>query len=772
MVKVLYPNRAERCPDGCQPTEISTTSRIKIDRRRSATVSHGGPRPRQQPAQVGDGRQHRGRDAEHDHDHEQRRRDALDARRLAVLRPARVPRHARIMARSRRRPPAGLSHGLRRLSACSDPSPSSTAIPAGHRAVRSTVGIADRSAARAFTRVARPGRLQVPAGRRQRRPGAAGGRQRRLRAAPDAEGPRRLRPARAAPGRRRLPARQPSRRRRAAARRAAALPAGRARHDRPGRRRVRPRRRRGPEGGDAGARGARRAAARRRARGRGHGRRDRRATRCTRSRRSATRRRRSTSSARAPRSGAAHAALLEKLPRFGGAEFDEDVAEVLRVEAGIPRFGAELDEQVMPAEVGVVDRAVSFTKGCYVGQEPVARLHYRGHANRSLRALAPAVVPGPGAVVVSGEREVGRVTSAVESPVARRPAGARRGAPRGGRRGARAHRLGGRRVRRGGARRAALRLAPLAVSLRRARRRDARRRGGRGARPDRRRPRRSRRTGPASAAARRPASSPPRSNLRPAVVPKVRKGVGRAARRRRGGLAADPRRRAAGAGRDQRRLAVRARPRHRRGPLAAHARAPSRTTPATAWCARAAATSASTASRRRPCSTRVTRQVYVADALGRVFAIVPVTGDDVPTWPRQVLPANRPWEHPWGALALAPGRLYLTTGRPLPRRRQHVADLRHRPRRPARCAPSIPRPAVSTGPGSWGGGGVAVDPATGEVWAATGPGAAADAPFGGRVVRLSPDLGAARPHGPRTGARPRLRVVARAVPAGRLPARS
>lgn len=113
---------------------------------------------------------------------------------------------------------------------------------------------------------------------------------------------------------------------------------------------------------------------------------------------------------------AAHAALLERLPRFGGAAFDEDVAEVLRVEAGIPRFGAELDERVMPAEVGVVERAVSFTKGCYVGQEPVARLHYRGHANRSLRALAPAVVPGPGAVVVSGEREVGRVTSAVESP--------------------------------------------------------------------------------------------------------------------------------------------------------------------------------------------------------------------------------------------------------------------------------------------------------------------------------------------------------------------
>ncbi len=60
---------------------------------------------------------------------------------------------------------------------------------------------------------------------------------------------------------------------------------------------------------------------------------------------------------------------------------------MLRIEAGMPRFGAEIDEQVMPAEAGVVDRAVSFTKGCYIGQEPVARLHYRGHANRGLRSI-------------------------------------------------------------------------------------------------------------------------------------------------------------------------------------------------------------------------------------------------------------------------------------------------------------------------------------------------------------------------------------------------
>ena len=83
----------------------------------------------------------------------------------------------------------------------------------------------------------------------------------------------------------------------------------------------------------------------------------------------------------------------------------------------MPRFGAEIDEQVMPAEVGVVDRAVSFTKGCYIGQEPVARLHYRGHANRGLRAiLLDGVLPAAGAAVQVEGREVGRVTSAVASP--------------------------------------------------------------------------------------------------------------------------------------------------------------------------------------------------------------------------------------------------------------------------------------------------------------------------------------------------------------------
>ena len=76
--------------------------------------------------------------------------------------------------------------------------------------------------------------------------------------------------------------------------------------------------------------------------------------------------------------------LVEAEPAENGAG-DWDVA---RIEAGIPRFGREFGPDTMPAEAGLVERAVSFTKGCYPGQEPIARLHYRGHANRGLRGLA------------------------------------------------------------------------------------------------------------------------------------------------------------------------------------------------------------------------------------------------------------------------------------------------------------------------------------------------------------------------------------------------
>ena len=66
---------------------------------------------------------------------------------------------------------------------------------------------------------------------------------------------------------------------------------------------------------------------------------------------------------------------------------DGEALERMRIEAGTPAWGKEIDDRVLPAEAGLVERAVSLTKGCYPGQEPIARLHYRGHANRGLRVL-------------------------------------------------------------------------------------------------------------------------------------------------------------------------------------------------------------------------------------------------------------------------------------------------------------------------------------------------------------------------------------------------
>jgi folate-binding protein YgfZ len=92
----------------------------------------------------------------------------------------------------------------------------------------------------------------------------------------------------------------------------------------------------------------------------------------------------------------------------------DDELELLRIIAGTPRFGREIDDRVLPAEAGLVERAVSFTKGCFPGQEPIARLHYRGHANRGLRVLTweGAELPVYDAPVSYEGKEVGRVTSA------------------------------------------------------------------------------------------------------------------------------------------------------------------------------------------------------------------------------------------------------------------------------------------------------------------------------------------------------------------------
>ena len=93
-----------------------------------------------------------------------------------------------------------------------------------------------------------------------------------------------------------------------------------------------------------------------------------------------------------------------------------ETRETLRIEQGLPRFGVDFDDANLPAEAGVVERAVSFTKGCYVGQEPIVRLAHRGHANRELHRLHLAEAPALPATLLDGEREVGRMTSSAGLP--------------------------------------------------------------------------------------------------------------------------------------------------------------------------------------------------------------------------------------------------------------------------------------------------------------------------------------------------------------------
>jgi folate-binding protein YgfZ len=91
---------------------------------------------------------------------------------------------------------------------------------------------------------------------------------------------------------------------------------------------------------------------------------------------------------------------------------DAEALERVRIEAGVPAWGKELDEKVLPAEAGLDATHISFSKGCYPGQEPIARLHYRGHVNRKLRVLEVESAQ-PGDEVVHEGKVVGRVTSAV-----------------------------------------------------------------------------------------------------------------------------------------------------------------------------------------------------------------------------------------------------------------------------------------------------------------------------------------------------------------------
>ena len=109
-------------------------------------------------------------------------------------------------------------------------------------------------------------------------------------------------------------------------------------------------------------------------------------------------------------------AVREALLSSGATPVSEPAAEILRVERGRPRYGHELDDTTIPQEAGLNERAVSFTKGCYVGQETVARLFYRGKPNRHLRGLKLSEPVPAGAQLHLGERVVGKLATSLVSP--------------------------------------------------------------------------------------------------------------------------------------------------------------------------------------------------------------------------------------------------------------------------------------------------------------------------------------------------------------------
>ena len=114
------------------------------------------------------------------------------------------------------------------------------------------------------------------------------------------------------------------------------------------------------------------------------------------------------------------ARFLDLLTKAGVVRVTEETAEVWRIEAGRPRFGVDMDTDTIPLEAGIEDRAISVTKGCYVGQEVIVRVLHRGHG-RVARKLVALRTSGDhllsrGDVILAGEQEIGRITSAAFSP--------------------------------------------------------------------------------------------------------------------------------------------------------------------------------------------------------------------------------------------------------------------------------------------------------------------------------------------------------------------
>jgi folate-binding protein YgfZ len=122
----------------------------------------------------------------------------------------------------------------------------------------------------------------------------------------------------------------------------------------------------------------------------------------------------------------AHDAVAAALQAAGGIHAGSGDVEVVRIESGRPRFGVDMDTETIPLEAGLDERAISRTKGCYVGQEVIVRVQDRGHgrvARRLVGLTLPAqqAVPAPGAAVSAAGKAIGRVTSAAFSPALARP---------------------------------------------------------------------------------------------------------------------------------------------------------------------------------------------------------------------------------------------------------------------------------------------------------------------------------------------------------------
>lgn len=119
------------------------------------------------------------------------------------------------------------------------------------------------------------------------------------------------------------------------------------------------------------------------------------------------------------------AAVRARLEAAGAIPISETAADWLRVESGTPAFGKDFDEGTLPPEVGLEKTAISYTKGCYLGQEPIARLHFLGHVNRKLMGLifeGDAPAPPRGTTIHAADgREVGRVTTPGFSVILGRP---------------------------------------------------------------------------------------------------------------------------------------------------------------------------------------------------------------------------------------------------------------------------------------------------------------------------------------------------------------